>query len=169
VKWFASRRDHRIGHRRIVGNLSVNDTNRLSEAGRDRIGESILATAGDRGKGTRSGPYAIAICGRRADVGPMAQGAAQAAQPAARVPSALQYSVATCIVETPDRSLDRDTDRRDSDMHVDAQRHDVAKKWLLVASQGQGRRPPARAPADLGPADLSVRSRKEYRRAGRLR
>jgi hypothetical protein len=139
------------------------------DAGRDRIGWSVVSTACDRGKMTRSGAYAVAICGRRADVGPMAQGAAQAAQPAARVPSALQYSVATCIVETPDRSLDRDTDRRDSDMHVDAQRHDVAKKWLLVASQGQGRRPPARAPADLGPADLSVRSRKEYRRAGRLR
>ena len=73
------------------------------------------------------------LCGRGTDARAIAQRAAQGALPVAPVASVLPYSAATGLVETPDKSLDRDTDRRDSDMHVDALRHGVAKEWLLVA------------------------------------
>jgi hypothetical protein len=120
----------------------------------------------------RGGPYALAIIararslGRRAErLGPIAQHVVQAVLPVAPVPSALRYSVATG--GSLDKCPDRDTDCRDSHTHGDARCHDV--EYLLVAPPAQGHLSPVREPADLGPAELSVRPRKEYRRAQRPR
>jgi hypothetical protein len=71
---------------------------------------------------------------------PIAQHAARGVLPEARVASALRCSAATGLVGSLRKSLDTDTDRRDSDRHGDAQAHDVEAAYRHVASPAPGRR-----------------------------